>query len=422
MFNVVILDNGLKVALEQMDSVRTVSFGIWVRNGSRNESPESNGISHFIEHMLFKGTSNRSAKQIADDMDEVGGHINAYTTKEYTCYFTKTLSTHFDVALDVLSDMFFNSEFQDSEIKKERNVILEEIDMYEDAPEEMVHDLLQYSVWQGNPLGYPVLGAESSISNFDHDFFVKYFHDNYYPERTVITAVGCFDSDEAVKKIERIFGNYKNPSILPPPFSKAVYKSCISAKPKEIEQMHLCLGFPCIPAGDPKYYDLIALNTIFGGGMSSRLFQTIREDRGLAYSVYSYSSNFIDTGLFSVYAGLNANQAEEVIKLIFQEIKKLLSEKIGDSQLRKTREQLKSNLIMAMESPSNKMSSLGRSQLIQGRSFSEDQIMEKLDEITYESIRDMAEHIFQIDQVSLSVVGNYGGLDFHEIMKKASAL
>ncbi|MDR2749990.1 MAG: insulinase family protein, partial [Clostridiales bacterium] len=282
MFEIVTLDNGLRVALEEMDFVRSISLGIWVKNGSRNENPASSGISHFIEHMLFKGTDSRTAKQIADDMDRIGGHINAFTSKEYTCYYTRLLDTHFDFAIDVLSDMFFRSKFDDKEIVKERNVILEEIDMYEDTPEELVNDVTQYHVWPDNSLGQSILGTESTISKFDHGFFTRYFNANYLPERTVITIVGHFDRNETLKKIEERFTAFQKPLAPPSPVSAATFKKCIATKEKQIEQTHMCITFPGIPAGDKRTYDLITFNNMFGGGMSSRLFQSIREERGLA--------------------------------------------------------------------------------------------------------------------------------------------
>jgi predicted Zn-dependent peptidase len=421
MFTVVTIGNSLKIALEEVNCVRSVSFGIWVKNGSRNESPEMNGISHFIEHMLFKGTDNRTAKEIADDMDEVGGQINAYTTKEFTCYYTRTLDTHFDVALDVLADMFFRSKFDDLEIKKERNVILEEINMYEDTPEDLAHDLLQYNVWQDNALGRSILGTRESISRFDHDSFRDYYDGNYYPERAVITVVGHFDSAEVTAKIEKYFAPFASRQTPQTPVGAALYKPCVATKNKDIEQVHLCVGFPSISLGDPRAYDLTALNAIFGGGMSSRLFQTIRERHGLVYSVYSYSVGFTDTGLFTIYAGLNPTQAEDVLRLIFSEIKNFFTDRVTELQLRKAKEQLKSNFLLGMESTSGRMSGLGRSQLLLGRTFTDDQIIEKIDAVSLTSLYALAEQIFQVDQASLCVVGNIGDSDFEEIMRRVQA-
>ncbi|MDR3239897.1 MAG: insulinase family protein, partial [Clostridiales bacterium] len=369
---------------------------------------------------LFKGTENRTAKEIADDIDEVGGQINAYTTKEFTCYYTRTLDTHFDVALDVLADMFFRSKFDDLDIKKERNVILEEINMYEDTPEDLVHDLLQYTVWRDDPLGYSILGTRESIARFDHAYFRNYFRENYYPDKTVLTVVGHFDPDAIIRKIEQYFNGYLNPEEAPAPCCRvdALYHPCVVTKNKEIEQVHLCVGFPSIALGDQRSYDLTTMNTIFGGGMSSRLFQTIREEHGLAYSVYSYPVGFTDTGIFTIYAGLNPTQAEDVLILIFNEIRQFFTDKITEAQLRKTKEQMKSNFLLGMESTNSRMSGLGRSQVLLGRTFTARQIIEKIDAVTLDSLYTLAAHVLQTEQASLSAVGNIGEMDFEEIMKR----
>ncbi|MDR1558657.1 MAG: insulinase family protein [Clostridiales bacterium] len=419
MFKVVTLKNGIKIAMEEMDAIRSVSFGIWVKNGSRNETRSENGISHFIEHMMFKGTDRRSAKDIADEMDAVGGQINAYTTKEYTCYYTRTLDSHLSIAMDVLSDMYLRSSFDETEIKKECNVIAEEIDMYEDTPEETVHDLLQSHIWENNPLGFSVIGEKNTISSFRRDSFKGYLKRHYSPENTVITLVGHFNPDEVVQRIEQVFGGFtgigKEDSITP----EVVYTPGISLKPKDIEQTHLCLGFPAISLGDDRSYDLTVMNTVFGGGMSSRLFQTIREENGMAYSVYSYMTPYTDTGLFTVYIGFNANQAEDVIRLTFDVIHGFFTDKVTREQLDKTREQLKSNFLLSLESTSSRMSSLGRSQLLLNRTLSDDEIVEKLDAVTLDSLYDMARLVFDMNKISMCVVGRLGDWDYEALLNNA---
>jgi predicted Zn-dependent peptidase len=417
---VLVLDNGMRIAMEEMDSIRSVSFGIWIKNGSRNETPENNGISHFIEHMMFKGTQRRTAKDIADDMDAVGGELNAYTTKEYTCYYTRTLDTHFDIALDVLSDMFLHSVFDNTDISKERNVINEEIDMYEDTPEDMVHDLLQQSVWADNPLGYSILGTKGSIASFDHDTLSKFVESRYTPCQTVVTIVGHFSIPQAVKKIRTAFEGFggdpqpEQPKVIPPR-----YAPCVVTKPKEIEQTHLCLSFPGLPLGDQRVYALSILNAMFGGGMSSRLFQTIREQSGLSYSVYSYSAAYTDTGLFTVYAGFNASQAEQIIQLIYKVIDGFLADRVSESQLARTREQVKSNYLLSLEAPSSRMSNFGRSQLLMNRTLNEDEIIAMLDGVTLDSLYELAHELLKADRASLCVVGNLGDWDYEKIMNDA---
>ncbi|MDR2650204.1 MAG: insulinase family protein [Clostridiales bacterium] len=419
MFKVVTLTNGIKIAMDEMDSIRSVSFGIWVKNGSRNEMPSENGISHFIEHMMFKGTDKRAAKDIADEMDAVGGQVNAYTTKEYTCYYTRTLDSHLYIALDVLSDMYLHSAFDEAEIKKELNVITEEIDMYEDTPEETVHDLLQTRIWADNPLGFSVIGRKDTIVNFRRDTFKSYLDRHYSPENTVITLVGHFSPDEAVKRIEEAFGGFGGSGKDETPAPKPVYMPGISLKPKDIEQTHLCLGFPGIALGDNRAYDLTAMNTMFGGGMSSRLFQTIREENGLAYSVYSYMTPYIDTGLFTVYTGFNVSQAEDVIQLMFDVINGFFTNKVTREQLDKTREQLKSNFLLSLESTSSRMSSLGRSQLLLNRTLSDEEIVAKLDAVTLDSLYDIAKLVFDMDNVSMCVVGRLGDWDYEALLNSA---
>lgn len=416
MVDIVELSNGLKVVMESIPFIRSISFGIFVKNGSRNEDENTNGISHFIEHMLFKATENRSAKQIAEEMDAIGGQINAYTTKEYTCYYTKTLDTHFDIAIDILSDMFFNSKFDDTEIKKERNVILEEINMYEDAPEDLVYDELQFNVWKSNPIGYPILGTKKTISSFKSKTFKKYFTENYCPSNTVLSIAGNFNKDEMIKKIEKYFKNWKEEKKYSHNLEEVIYNPCIIKKEKDIEQMHLCIAFPGIPLGDEAAYTLVALNTIFGGGMSSRLFQRIREENGLAYSVYSYCSNYKDTGLFTVYSGLNPLQIKSVINLILDEIKLLHTNKVTEEQLYKTKEQMKSNFILSLESSSNRMSSMGRSMLLLERILSTDELIKKIDDITIKKIDELTKRMFVFDNISASLVGKVNDVDLKELI------
>lgn len=420
MFDIVKLESGVTIVLENIPFVRSISFGIFVRNGSRNETQELNGISHFIEHMLFKGTENRKAKDIADEMDAVGGQLNAYTTKEYTCYYARTLDTHFDVTLDVLSDMFFNSLFDDSEIQKEKNVILEEINMYEDAPEDLVYDRLQFQIWRNNSLGLPILGKEETILSFDNKTFKDYYKKNYHPNNTVIAVAGNFDSEDIVKKIEKYFGGFIPDEDYAPNIQKAGFNQSFVKTEKDIEQVHMCLAFPGIQMGTDDSYVLTLLNTIFGGGMSSRLFQRIREEHGLCYSVYSYNSNYCDSGIFSIYAGLNPNQMEETLKLIIEEIRALETNRITEDTLRKTKEQIKSNLILGLENSSNRMSSIGRSQLLLDRVLTTDQVIQKVDDIALEDVYRLVGSIFDFNMASLSIVGKVSGFDVEALLKNAA--
>ncbi|MDR0273191.1 MAG: insulinase family protein [Clostridiales bacterium] len=408
------LPNGLRVVTENIPFVRSVSFGVWVRNGSRNETPENNGISHFIEHMLFKGTEKRSAPEIADVMDAVGGQLNAFTAKEYTCYFTRTLDTHFDVALDVLTDMFFNSKFDQAEIEKERGVILEEISMYEDTPEDLAVDLLQYYTFPQNPLGMSILGTPETIAGFSCDGFKKFMNARYNPKNVVIAVAGNINDTEVFEKIAEAFGSYTGGSDVDNE-KDAIYVPGFSMKEKDIEQVHLCVGFPGIKTGIDESYALAAVNTILGGGMSSRLFQKIREERGLVYSVYSYNASYYDTGIFLVYAALSPNNVYEVLKLISQEVRGMFIDKIDNEQLSKAKEQLKSNFLLSLENSANRMNSIGRTLLMLDKVITPDELVTKIDAIDLDAFYEVCDKIFKLDQISLSLVGKkVEGLNEHD--------
>jgi predicted Zn-dependent peptidase len=398
------LQNGLRVVMEAIPFVRSVSFGVWVRNGSRNEVTGNNGISHFIEHMLFKGTEKRSAMQIADTMDAVGGQLNAFTSKEYTCYFTRTLDTHFDVALDVLTDMFFNSKFEQSEIDKECGVILEEISMYEDTPEDLAVDLLQLHTFPQNALGMSILGTTETISSFNKEKFKKFMASRYAPKNVVVAIAGNIDEKEVLEKITAAFGDYKGEDEKDEK-KEAVYTPGFSFKEKDIEQVHLCVGFPGIKTGIDESYALAAVNTILGGGMSSRLFQKIREQHGLVYSVYSYNASYYDTGIFLVYAALSPGNVYDVLKLISQEVRGMLSDKINNEQLVKAKEQLKSNFLLSLENAANRMNSIGRTLLMLDKVITPDELVTKIDAIDLDAFFAVCEKIFKLEQMSLSLVG-----------------
>lgn len=411
------LPNGLHIVTERIPFVRSVAFGIWVRNGSRNENVDTMGMSHFIEHLFFKGTHRRSAADIAEEMDAIGGQLNAYTTKEFTCYYTLSLDTHFYTALDVLADMFFNSKFDDADIKKELNVIIEEINMYEDTPEELVHDLLQASIWRKDPLGYPILGEEATISTFDNGMFRTFYNERYRPENTVVAVAGNFDADEVVKKIESYFGGFRRVGDYARESYETVYTPAVVAREKDIEQVHLSFGFPGVAIGSAQSYTATVLNTIFGSGMSSRLFQTIREEHGLAYAVYSYNASFTDTGLFTVYAGLGPSQTERVVSLVLGEIKRLRTDRITNEQVAKTKEQLKSNYFLSLESSTSRMNSMGKSQLMLNRILRPEDVVEKIDAVTLDGVYELVESIFDMDKMSLAAVGPVADMDFTEMLR-----
>jgi len=406
MYKKLVLDNGVRLVSEKIPYVRSVAIGIWVGTGSRNETVDNNGISHFIEHMMFKGTEKRSAKEIAESIDNIGGQLNAFTGKECTCFYAKILDTHIDTAVDILADMFFNSRFDEKDIGIERKVIGEEIDMYEDSPEELVHDVLSEVVWEGNPLGFPILGTDRSLSNISRETIFKYMGENYTPNNTVISVAGNFDEENLQKIVNRYFGNWKasgNKNTKP---SAANFVSGSKVKEKDTEQVHICFGFNGIENGSDELYTLLALNNVFGGGMSSRLFQKIREEKGLAYSIYSYPSSYRNEGLFTIYAGMNPEHLSVVANMICDEIKILIKNGISGDELEKSKEQLKGSYILGLESTSSRMNSIGKSELLLGYINTQDEILDKINKINMKNMTEVIEKVFDFKRMSFAAVGN----------------
>lgn len=409
MLNRITLDNGVRIICEKIPHVRSVSVGVWVGAGSRNEKIEINGISHFIEHMLFKGTKKRSAKKIAESIDSIGGQINAFTGKECTCYYTKTLDTHIDIAIDILTDMFFNSIFSEKDIAIERKVVIEEISMYEDSPEELVHDYLSETVWESDSIGMPILGTQSCLQKINRDTIVDYISHHYLPQNTVIAVAGNYDETALVDSIKRNFGSWHTDKVPENRFGKADFKVSKKIKQKDIEQMHICLGFEGIEHGNDDLYSLLALNNVFGGGMSSRLFQKIREEMGLVYSIYSYPSSYKNAGLYTIYAGMNPEYQDTFLKLVMEEIKVLEKHGISEDELAKSKEQLKGSYILGLESTSSRMNSLGKSELLLGIINSPEEVLRKIDAVNNEKVDEIIKRVFQVEKISLAAVGNIKG-------------
>ncbi|PYG87555.1 putative Zn-dependent peptidase [Ruminiclostridium sufflavum DSM 19573] len=406
MFKKIMLKNGVRLVYENIPYVRSVSVGIWVGTGSRSEDLNNNGISHFIEHMLFKGTANRSAKEIAETIDAIGGQINAFTGKECTCYYTKTLDTHLNIALDVLTDMYFNSKFEAADINTEKKVVIEEISMYEDTPEELVHDIFSEMVWHGNSLGYPILGTQECISKFNKKMIKQYMKEYYTPYNTVISVAGNFDERELTEIITKYFGDWNYKGSFNLEYSPVEYKIDKDIRRKETEQIHLCMGFEGIRHGDDSIYPLLALNNILGGGMSSRLFQNIREKKGLVYSIYSYPSTYMGAGLFMIYAGMNPEYLQKVVDLTKKEINILTKNGITQDELNKSKDQLKGSYILGLESIGSRMNSIGKSELMLGKIETPEEVIEKMDNIKIDDVYQIIEKIFKYEKMSISAVGN----------------
>lgn len=412
------LENGISVALEEISYVRSISFGIWIKNGSRNERPEENGVSHYIEHMMFKGTKERTAKQIAEQMDALGGQINAYTTKEYTCYHTRVLDEHFERALAVMSDMLLGSLFAQKDVDKERNVITEEIYMYEDAPEELVHDALQDAIWRDSTLGMPILGTTETIASFTSEKIREYYEKNYHTENIVLSIAGNFEAARILEQLNRFLGEWKAKGEFAPYNTSATYQAAHITREKDIEQVHSVIAFPGLEREHPMKYALGLFNTIFGGGMSSRLFQKIREEQGLTYSIYSYTTSFSDTGLFSIYAGMNPNQLERVFSLVAKEIEDVKKNPLSSKLIEVTKEQLISNFIIGTESTLNRMNAAGSSLMLRGRVQDTEEVIEKISQVTAEDILAVTQKIFDLEKISWSAVGNVKGISMDETGKK----
>ncbi|MGG4266875.1 M16 family metallopeptidase [Peribacillus simplex] len=391
--------NGVRIVLENIPTVRSAAIGVWIKTGSRNETPELNGVSHFLEHMFFKGTTTRNAREIAESFDSIGGQVNAFTSKEYTCYYAKVMDNHASYALEILADMFFNSTFDEEELKKEKNVVYEEIKMYEDTPDDIVHDLLSKAVYENHPLGYPILGTENTLETFNSDTLKKYVHDMYTPDKVVVSIAGNVD-EKMIQEVESYFGSYQGGEDRLELIKPSFHENRITRK-KETEQAHLCLGYKGLEIGNDKTYSLITLNNILGGSMSSRLFQDVREQRGLAYSVYSYHSSYQDSGLVTVYGGTGTNQLDSLYETIQETLDTLKRDGITEKELRNSKEQLKGSLMLSLESTNSRMSRNGKNELMLGEHRSLDDIIIKIDEVTEDTVNELANQIFTEPSLSL---------------------
>lgn len=399
-----IFSNGVKVLTEEMPYVHSAVIGIWVKTGSRYENLNNHGVSHFIEHLLFKGTANRTAKQIVEELEAVGGSLNAFTTKEYTCFYAKILAEHLHKAMELLCDMFFNSLFLQEDIEKEKNVILEEVKMYEDSPDEIIHDLFAQTIWKNHSLGRTILGTADSIKALTRTDIMSYYTQHYCPGNTVIAVAGKIKHDDIVDKLSKYFSEWDNrpcPVGLEQPQTES---SVIIAK-KDTEQVQICLGVPGLPQEHAQSYALLVLNNVLGGGLSSRLFQEIREDRGLAYSIYSYHTTYLDTGLLAVYAGTSPNRFDEVVKLIATELVKLKIKGITREELLRAKEQIKGNLLLGMESASNRMSRLGRTEICYGRVITAEEVVKRISEVEFATVNQLCRELFQKEKFTLTAIG-----------------
>ena len=400
------LDNGLTLLTESMPHMRSVAIGVWVRRGSRHESLAECGLSHFIEHMVFKGTQSRTAEQIAAQVDSIGGNMDAFTAKEYAAFHLKVLDEHVPLAVEILSDIVRHPLFDPEEMTREKKVIFEEMNMVEDTPDDLVMELLSETFWPDHPLGRPILGTRDSLSSFSRDQLAAFFHAVYRPSNLVLAAAGNLEHDAIRALVEETFGDLAaggtgEAEAAPPPADGMVLRS-----KKELEQVHLCLGRPAPAQAHDDRYAAHILNTVLGGSMSSRLFQNVREKRGLAYSISSGIATYTDTGSITVYAGTSLDSLDEVIRLTLEEMRRVRDEPLPDEELRRAKDHLKGSLLLSLESTGSRMSYLARQEMYFGRFFSTEELAQRIERVTAEEVRQIAQDFFDPKHIALTALGN----------------
>lgn len=411
------LNNGIQVIAQPIRGLRSISIGVWIKAGSTLESKDDNGIAHFIEHMLFKGTQNMSAKDIAMTIDGLGGELNAFTSKECTCFYARVLDDHTEIAVEILSDMLQNSLFLDEDILKEKMIILDEIFMYEDSPEDLVYDILSETIFGDHPLGRPILGTEDSLKGLVRSDMLEYMKNYYTADNLVIAVAGHYERPELEVLLNRTFGAAPlKPDCAVHIESPTFHRGCVH-KWRDIEQVHLNLGFKGVPFEHEDAYALLILNNIIGGSTSSRLFQTIREDHGLSYSVYSHPSFYEAMGLVSVYASMNPENLDKISELLYENLEAFARGDISDEEIQQSKEQLKGSYILGLEGTEAIMNMMGKSMLFTNRVKSTDEVLGKIDVTPHERIRDLAKEIFTSGDMSLAVVGKVDTGTVDEIYK-----
>jgi predicted Zn-dependent peptidase len=414
LYRKLILDNGIRLVTERIPTLKSVTIGIWVDVGSRDEVPAEAGYSHFIEHMFFKGTTTRTATDISKEIDGLGGEINAFTTRETTTFYVKVLDQHLPKALDLLSDLFLRSRLEKKEIEKEKQVIREEIRMVQDDPEDLVQDLHTKLVMGGHPLSRPILGKESTIAQITRRDLLRYIDVHYRPERIVIAVAGNFDQPKLEATIARVFGKYGHSSRALPSKRWPPDICCgVTMKQKPLEQVHLCVGLPGVAAGHKDRYAVYALNSVLGGSVSSRLFQEIREKRGLSYSIYSFLSGYSDGGTITIYAGTQAREVERVLDLVCREIRKLARQGIDPTELRRTKDQMKGGLMLSLESSHSRMNKLAKDELIAGAHTTLEDMLKEIDAVTEQQISRVAQDSFISKRIALTALGPFTSRQGH---------
>ncbi|MCU1291641.1 MAG: peptidase domain protein [Bryobacterales bacterium] len=406
-----ILPNGIRIVTESMPYVRSVSLGIWIGSGSRIEHGAENGLSHFIEHMVFKGTKNRSAEDIARSVDSVGGGLDAFTSKELVSFNTKVMDEHLPFALDVLADLVLNPMFRPEDIEKEKSVILEEIKMEADQPEFVLHEAFTSSFWKGHGLGKPILGTRETVKKYDRDMLLGFYNRVYSPSNILITAAGNLKHHEVVQMIGEKFGDMGDRGTPPVATTPKAYAPLILKKKESLEQVHIAVGVPAYPLAHELRFPLYILNTVLGGGMSSRLFQDIRERKGLAYAVYSELNLFSDTGCLTIYAGTGIETAKQVVTSVVDEFRQLKNELIGEDEIRRAKDHMKGSLMLSLESTSSRMSNLARQELYFDRFMSLDELLDNIESVEREAVQAIAQEFFATGNIALAMLGRLGDIE-----------
>lgn len=402
------LGNGIRILAQRMPHVRSVSMGVWANVGSRDETAFENGLAHMIEHMIFKGTASRTAFEIARQFDAIGGQTNAFTTMENTCFHARVLDQHADVMADILSDIFLNSLFDPEEVEKERPVILQEIGMVEDTPEEFVHMVLGETFWADHPLGRSILGSRDNVQGFDSKAIHDFFRQRYRPKRILITASGNLDPERFAERMSPAFENIPANGDFPERL-RASSRSCVRVVPKDLEQVHICVAGHGVSVADPRRYALMLLSTLLGGNMSSRLFQEIRERRGLAYSVYSFVNSFEDAGMLGAYAAVGPGDVRETLELILAETEKFTRRPVESAELADAKEYLKAGMILASESSDNEMVRMAQNEIHFQRHVPQEEVLENLYAVTADDLLELAQEIFRPDETALTLLGPVPG-------------
>jgi predicted Zn-dependent peptidase len=405
-----VLPNGLIVLTERMEHLRSVAMGVWIKSGSRCEPAETNGISHFVEHMVFKGTRSRSAQHIAREMDSIGGNLDAFTGKETICFNVKSLAEHVPIALDVLADLVLNPTFAAGDIERERGVILEEIKIDEDNPDVLVHELFTQNFWKDHPLGKPILGTTTTVGRLDQNKLFDYHTGRFLGGNMIFSAAGNLEHDAFVSAVTEKFAGLRLGKAVPEEHAPEASARIILKNKKALEQVQICLGVPAPAITDENRYVTLILNTVLGGGMSSRLFQTIREERGMVYSIYSDLNPYRDTGTLCIYAGTSVGKALEVVDLIMAELRALKETALGEEELKRAKDQLKGNILMGLESSNSRMANLARQEMYFQQFFTVEEITARIDAVQADAVQAMAQKLFDPNRIAVTLLGRLDGI------------